>query len=178
MRTYHERKQGHKKKKSAHQLQENSASTGSALDTSDTDSNASPTASRSRHGSSSTTGGKPAAASASAAGSESGFFALLKSKIYGAPNAVDHEHDDEQEQGESSEERANETSEAMAGPRNKEGEGGTGEVGEVDELVLVVHGIGQRVNAVLCRPPGTRLTSEWSLYSSLRITSRSVSFTL
>lgn len=138
MRLYQERKQGHKKKKSAHALQENS----SAVADSDTDSNASPQG-RSRHGSSTApVANKPGATGAGQ--TDSGFFALLKSKIYGAPTQTDHDAD-EREQGDSADERANETAEAMAGPRNREGDAGVGDVGEVDELVLVMHGIGQKL---------------------------------
>ncbi|KAK4050662.1 hypothetical protein OIV83_003388 [Microbotryomycetes sp. JL201] len=70
---------------------------------------------------------------------DAGIFGYLKSKIYGPPGQ------DSKGDQEKVDERQNETSEAMAGPRNREGEGGVGEVGEADELVLVVHGIGQKL---------------------------------
>lgn len=130
MRTYHARKNAQKHKKTA-------SVPDSAIDTSDGESVTSSKDPRSRHGSSSST-----TKGAFAPSTDSGFFSSLKSKIYGAPAAAEQE---EPEQGESSNERANETAEAMAGPRNKEGDKGVGEVGEVDELIIVCHGIGQKV---------------------------------
>ncbi|ORY84668.1 DDHD domain-domain-containing protein [Leucosporidium creatinivorum] len=126
MRTYHARKAAQKHKKAVPSTSE------SLHDSSDTDS----IVSASKHDSTSSPT-KPSFAPST----DAGFFSLLKSKIYGAPT-----NEQEQEQGgEDGEERANETAEAMAGPRNREGEEGVGEVGEVDELVLVCHGIGQKL---------------------------------
>ncbi|KDE07713.1 hypothetical protein MVLG_01987 [Microbotryum lychnidis-dioicae p1A1 Lamole] len=81
-------------------------------------------------------------AGASAAG---GFFAALKSKLGGVPlvgHPLDGGNDDVDVdiQGE----RTNDTLEAMDGPRNQYGDE-QGGVGEVDELVLVCHGIGQKL---------------------------------
>ena len=132
MRSYHARKNALKHKKAP------SATDTSAIADSDGESVGSTKDPRSRNGSSSST----AKAGAFAPSTDSGFFSSLKSKIYGAPAAAEQE---EPEQGESSNERANETAEAMAGPRNKEGDKGVGEVGEVDELIIVCHGIGQKV---------------------------------
>lgn len=133
MRTYHARKEASKQK----HKKTTSASFATSTD-SDTDSTtASPT--------------KPSFAPST---DTTGFFSTLKSKIYGAPTQVDSEAE---QQGEGGEERANETAEAMAGPRNKEGAGGEGEVGEVDELVLVCHGIGQKVSFLLVEDRGNCL---------------------
>lgn len=124
MRTYHARKEASKQQ---HKKTLSTSTTDSPADSdAESTSTASPT--------------KPSFAPSQ----DAGFFSTLKSKIYGAPALGGGAAGGEEQQGEGgSEERANETAEAMAGPR----EGREGEmVGEVDELVLVCHGIGQKVS--------------------------------
>ncbi|SGZ01215.1 BQ5605_C033g11133 [Microbotryum silenes-dioicae] len=114
-----------------------------AAESSDNESVTSRSDAKSRRGSNASAA-KPAAvdAGASAAG---GFFAALKSKLGGVPlvgHPLDGGNDDVDVdiQGE----RTNDTLEAMDGPRNQYGDE-QGGVGEVDELVLVCHGIGQKL---------------------------------
>ncbi|KAK4055033.1 hypothetical protein OIO90_003374 [Microbotryomycetes sp. JL221] len=127
MRTYHERRLAAKRKSQA------------SLKVIEPASDSSRDSSPARQGSNaSTTTTKPEAAKPAESG---GLFGYLKSKIYGAP---DIEGKDEQEKA-SVEERTNETSEAMAGPRNREGERGIGDVGDAEELCIVIHGIGQKL---------------------------------
>ncbi|GAA5917665.1 hypothetical protein JCM5296_007440 [Sporobolomyces johnsonii] len=71
-----------------------------------------------------------------------GFFSSLKSRFVGAP-ASDGEGSEEERAN-----RINETQQALEGPRKEDaakGEGQRAAIGEVDELVLVIHGIGQQL---------------------------------
>ncbi|KAM0791761.1 hypothetical protein ACM66B_004026 [Microbotryomycetes sp. NB124-2] len=120
MRTYHERRAAKKKPRDSSLVE--------------TPPNSSRDQSPSRHGRASTP--QPDKKQ-----SDAGIFGYLKSKIYGPPGQETKEEQDKT----GADERQNETSEAMAGPRNREGEAGVGEVGEADELVLVIHGIGQKL---------------------------------
>ncbi|KAL8292387.1 hypothetical protein RQP46_000999 [Phenoliferia psychrophenolica] len=84
---------------------------------------------------------KPAVSNSSLGSS---FLSSLRSKMGGGttvptPVAQSKATGSQEESGE-----GNSTEEAMAGPRKKEGGNEEG-VGEVDELVLVVHGIGQKL---------------------------------
>ncbi|SCV73522.1 BQ2448_7448 [Microbotryum intermedium] len=79
------------------------------------------------------------------AGAAGGFFAALRSKLGGVP-LVGHPPDgaDDAVNVNIKGERTNDTQEAMDGPRNQDGDE-QGVVGEVDELVLMCHGIGQKL---------------------------------
>ncbi|GAA5973441.1 hypothetical protein JCM21900_006344, partial [Sporobolomyces salmonicolor] len=71
-----------------------------------------------------------------------GFFSSLKSRFVGASAS-----DGEWSEGERAN-RINETQQALEGPRQEDvakGEGQRAAIGEVDELVLVIHGIGQQL---------------------------------
>lgn len=77
-----------------------------------------------------------------------GFFSALKSKMGVAAAAVE-----EASEAKLAKQDGNDTQEAMEGPRNRkdgesEVEGDAEKVGEVDELVLVIHGIGQKVRSL------------------------------
>lgn len=131
MKTYHERKAAKSKAKTA------ASRVGAAsikTDTSDSSREPSPARPSSRRDSN--------ASKHESKPSDSGFFGFLKSKIYGPPAA---DGQDEQDQP-ATNERHNETSEAMSGMRSPGGESGLANIGEADELVLVCHGIGQKVS--------------------------------